>query len=383
LLCAQGLSGSAIAEELITQENTVSKWIRRWIAFEQELFGADVSDDCAEFDKHWVTGWPKALLDCPRPGTPPKFTIEEFVSIIALACKEPSEYGREITNWSHRELRDEAIKQKIVSKISERHIGRILDEAELQPHRNRYWLNCKDDPKKRLRIVDICACYRRALENPSDAVYYSVDEMTGVQALERIANDIAMKAGMPKRVEFEYRRHGTTCLLAARDVSTGQVTGWCNPTRTEEDFNKFIIDIIEKDPGRRQHHFICDNLNTHKSESLVLLVAAIEGDKQDLGIKGKEGILKSVATREKYLADPSHEIVFHYTPKHASWINQIEVWFSILVRKLLKWTSVKSVDELNSKILNFIEYYNRTMAKPFKWKYQPTWKIVTTSAQMY
>jgi len=268
-------------------------------------------------------------------------------------------------------LRDEAIKQKIVSKISERHIGRILDEAELQPHRNRYWLNCKDDPKKRLRIVDICACYRRALENPSDAVYYSVDEMTGVQALERIANDIAMKAGMPKRVEFEYRRHGTTCLLAARDVSTGQVTGWCNPTRTEEDFNKFIIDIIEKDPGRRQHHFICDNLNTHKSESLVLLVAAIEGDKQDLGIKGKEGILKSVATREKYLADPSHEIVFHYTPKHASWINQIEVWFSILVRKLLKWTSVKSVDELNSKILNFIEYYNRTMAKPFKWKYQP------------
>ncbi len=371
MLCAQGLSGSAIAEELITQENTVSKWIRRWIAFEQELFGADVSDDCAEFDKHWVTGWPKALLDCPRPGTPPKFTIEEFVSIIALACKEPSEYGREITNWSHRELRDEAIKQKIVSKISERHIGRILDEAELQPHRNRYWLNCKDDPKKRLRIVDICACYRRALENPSDAVYYSVDEMTGVQALERIANDIAMKAGMPKRVEFEYRRHGTTCLLAARDVSTGQVTGWCNPTRTEEDFNKFIIDIIEKDPGRRQHHFICDNLNTHKSESLVLLVAAIEGDKQDLGIKGKEGILKSVATREKYLADPSHEIVFHYTPKHASWINQIEVWFSILVRKLLKWTSVKSVDELNSKILNFIEYYNRTMAKPFKWKYQP------------
>jgi len=97
-LCARGLSGAAIAEELVTQENTVSKWIRRWIGFEQKLFGIDVSDACDEPDKHWVNGWPKALLDCPRSGTPPKFTIEEFVSIIALACKEPSEYGREITN---------------------------------------------------------------------------------------------------------------------------------------------------------------------------------------------------------------------------------------------------------------------------------------------
>ena len=141
--------------------------------------------------------------------------------------------------------------------------------------------------------------------------------------------------------------------------------------RSEEDFSTFIIELIGKDPALRQHHFICDNLNTHKSESLVLRVAAIAGDEQDLGIKGRSGILKSVASRERYLTDPSHEIVFHYTPKHASWINQIEVWFSILARKLLRWISVKSVDQLNAKILEFIDYYNRTMAKPFRWRHNP------------
>ena len=148
------------------------------------------------------------------------------------------------------------------------------------------------------------------------------------------------------------------------------VTGWCNPTRTEDDFLKFTCDLLAKDEaGSRTIHIICDNLNTHKSESLVHLVAALEsGDGQELGVKGRSGILENIASREKYLTDPSHQIVFHYTPKHASWINQIEVWFSILVRKLLRWTSVESTDELNSKILAFIQYYNRTMAKPFRWR---------------
>jgi putative transposase len=159
--------------------------------------------------------------------------------------------------------------------------------------------------------------------------------------------------------------------MAARNVSTGQVTGSCNPTRTEEDFLKFIIDVFEQDPGKEKCHFICDNLNTHKSISLVHFVAAIEGDEQDLGVKGRSGILKSLKSREKYLTDPSHVVVFHYTPKHSSWLNQIEVWFSILVRKLLRWVSVKSVDQLKTKICRFINYYNKTMAKAFRWKYKP------------
>lgn len=357
LLCSQGCTGAAIAEQLSVRANTVSRWIQRWLDSSADDAGRE---DCE-----------KVLGDLPRPGAPPTFTVEQYVAIVALACELPDESGCPISNWSRRELRVEAIARDIVPDISERHIGRILKEADLQPHRNRYWLNSKNDPKKKERIRDICNCHQQALQNPADAVYYNLDEMTGVQALERIAPDIPMEPGKPRRVEFEYARHGTTCLLAARDVATGHVTGWCNPTRTEEDFSTFIIELIGKDSALRQHHFICDNLNTHKSESLVVLVAAIAGDEQDLGIKGRSGILKDVASRERYLTDPSHEIVFHYTPKHASWINQIEVWFSILARKLLRWISVENVDQLNAKILEFIDYYNRTMAKPFRWRHNP------------
>ena len=211
--------------KLGTEQNTVSKWINRWIEFELKHSRDDLSDDSKLQEKLQASDWPEALRDAQRSGAPLSFTPEQFVSIVALACKEPSKCGREITNWTHRELRDESVKQGIVEQISERHIGRILAEASLQPHRNRYWLNGKEDPDKRRRIVDICACYRQAAEASAEAIYYSIDEMTGVQALERIANDIAMKAGQPRRVEFEYRRHGTTCLMAARNVATGAVKG--------------------------------------------------------------------------------------------------------------------------------------------------------------
>ena len=370
LLCADGMTGKAIAQKLAIRPNTVSKWINRWIDFFTPAQLASSQSKTEEEQEEQLEL--KAVLgDSPRPGTPPTFDVEACVAIVALACELPSKHNREITNWTHRELREEILMQKLVSEISVRQVGRILAEAQLQPHRNRYWLNSKGDPKKDERIADICDCYNKALQNPKHEVYYNFDEATGIQAIERIAKDIAMEACKPRRVEFEYKRHGTTCLLAARDIATGIVTGWCNPTRTEEDTLNFIADLIDQDPVRRRHHIICDNLNTHKSESLVRLVAAIEGDTQDLGIKDKTGILKNIESREKYLTDSEHEIVFHYTPKHASWINQIEVWFSILVRKLLRWLSVKNVDELNAKILNFINYYNRTMAKAFKWNYQP------------
>lgn len=198
LRCAEGLSGVAISKELDTEQNTVSKWINRWIESELKRSRDDPSADSNVQEKRRSSDWPGALRDAQRSGAPLKFAPEQFVSIVALACKEPSQCGREISNWTHRELRDESMKQEIVEQISERHIGRILSEASLQPHRNRYWLNGKEDPDKRRRIADICACYRQAQEAPTEAVYYSIDEMTGVQALERIANDIAMKARQPR-----------------------------------------------------------------------------------------------------------------------------------------------------------------------------------------
>jgi transposase len=195
--------------------------------------------------------------------------------------------------------------------------------------------------------------------------------MTGVQALERKHPGLPMVAGKVERREFEYIRHGTCSFILSRDVVSGKVlVPYAAATRTEADFLAHIQALVASDPSATRWHIVVDNLNTHLSESLVRWVAAESDLEIDLGEKGKSGILQNRQSRAAFLADPSHRIVFHYTPKHCSWLNQIEIWLSILVRKLLKRGSFSSVDDLKAKVLGFIDYYNRTMAKPFKWTYQ-------------
>ncbi len=201
-------------------------------------------------------------------------------------------------------------------------------------------------------------------------ITFSVDEATGIQALERIAPDLPMKPGKPQAREFEYTRHGTQTLIGGINVATGKVQGVCGDTRTEEDFVHFIQYLIETNPGYAVYHFVSDQLNTHKSETLVRFVANYCGINQDLGIKGKQGILQSMETREQFLNDPDKCIIFHYTPKHASWMNQIEIWFGILMKKVIKRGSFLSKEDLKNKVFAFIEYFNETMARPFKWTYQ-------------
>jgi len=195
--------------------------------------------------------------------------------------------------------------------------------------------------------------------------------MTGVQALERKHPGLPMVSGKVQRIEFEYIRHGTVTFILSRDVADGQVVAPSyGPTRTEADFLAHVQGVVASDPTALRWHFVVDCLNTHCSESLVCWVADQSDLSIDLGVKGKSGILQNRHTRAAFLSDPAHPIVFHYTPKHSSWLNQIEIWLSILVRKLLKRGSFTSTADLRAKVLAFIDYYNRTMAKPFKWTYQ-------------
>jgi len=220
--------------------------------------------------------------------------------------------------------------------------------------------------------VEGCQVYAKA---PTQAQHgertISLDELTGVQTLEQKHPNLPMQPDHVLRREFEYIRHGTLSWFINFDVVSGEVIApsW-GPTRTEEDFVAHVQCLIASDQKASRWHIMLDNLNIHQSESLVRWIAEREGIAQDiLGIKGKSGILQSMESRVAFLHAPTHQVVFYYTPKHASWMNQVEIWLSILVRKLLKRGNFSSLEDLRDQILAFIAYYNRTMAKPIKWTY--------------
>ena len=221
------------------------------------------------------------------------------------------------------------------------------------------------------QVKQVCKLYDSAADLADGNIHLvSTDEMTGVQALERLYPDQAMQPAQPRRLEYEYKRHGTLSLIANWHVAKGEVMApSIGPTRNEFDFANHVANTIETAP-EDGWIFLVDQLNTHKSVSLVRLVAAGCAIDQALGVKGKSGILESMATRADFLSDPSHRIRFVYIPKHTSWLNQIECWFSILVRRLIRRGNFGSTDDLQQQIKAFIEYFNRTMAQPFQWQFQ-------------
>ena len=227
-----------------------------------------------------------------------------------------------------------------------------------------------DEAAFRQEVRTICRLYHQAVELDAEGVpLISTDEQTGIQALERLHPTRPMEPGKPEAQEFEYVRHGTQALIANFDGVTGQVIhSTIGDTRTEEDCVAHIRATVDADPYG-YWVFIVDQLNTHKAAGLVRLIAELCHVQEKLGVKGQSGILKDMASRAAFLQDPRHRIHFVYTPKHCSWLNQVEIWFGILTRRLLKRDNFTSTAELKQRILAFIEFFNQTLAKPFRWTY--------------
>ena len=359
-----------IAAQVGLHPDQVGVWRRRW----QASFDALVAIECEESTAMLTRAIEQVLSDAPRSGSPGSFTAEQVTQILATACEPPKNSGRPIDHWTHRELTDEVIQRGIVSSISVRQVGRYLKEADLQPHRSKYWLNTKEKDSQvfEQQVQIVCQTYLEAPELYFQENTYTVsmDEMPGIQALERIEKEIPMRAGQPARIEYEYKRHGTLCLIGNWDVVQGRMLApTIGTTRTEEDLVNHFDQLIQTDPTAGWV-IVLDNLNVHCSESLVQWVARQEGiDESTLGRKGKEGILKSMASRREFLEDRDHRIRFVFTPKHSSWLNQIEIVFGIVYRRAVARASFSSLDSLKERLLNFIDYFNRTFARPFRWTY--------------
>ncbi len=380
LLADEGKSNAFIAKKLGVNSDTVRLWRKRWSKCERKI--ARIESDAfpknedieKSFYKQFVLAIVETIDDAPRPGSPTTFSAEQFAAIIAISCQQPTECGREVSHWTSGELADEAIKQGIVESISVSTVARLLRENIIKPHLTRYWeYNERDkDPESfDKKILEVSELYKNAEALYNQGVHIvSIDEKTGMQALEPNAPIGPCKPGRVERREFNYTRHGTQVLTANFEVATGKVIGpTIEDTRKEEQFAAHIertVNICDDDGWV----FVCDQLNTHKSATLATLIAKMCSVEEDLmGVKGKSGILKSMETRKEFLEDLSHRVRFVYLPKHTSWMNQVEMWFSMLSKRLLKRGVFKSKAELKEKIQRFIKYFNETLAKPFKWNY--------------
>lgn len=197
-----------------------------------------------------------------------------------------------------------------------------------------------------------------------------IDEKPGIQAISR-QRTRQLSPGQTPKFDPEYKRNGTTTLIASKEVADGQlIYQTFTNSHNEEVFLSHVQGTLAQIPDHQWVVLIMDQLVTHKSASLVKWIAQQIGFQGDLGVKGKRGILKNKKTRTEFLESPHHRIRIVFTPKHCSWLNQIENWFSILTRRVLKNAYFDSVKELTDKMEHFITFYNRFDAKPIKWNYK-------------
>src|SRR5215213_906550 len=285
LLAFAGLPNEAIAVQVGLNRLQVGIWRRRW----RDAWEALCVWECTE-PHRLREAILDVLSDAPRPGAPATFTAGQVAQIVALACEPPKLSGRPIDHWTLRELRDEAIARQIVAAISVSQVGRFLQQAAVQPHRKKMWLNTteKDPQKFQAEVENVCRTYLEAPAKADGTHTVSVDEATSLQAIERNAPDKPAQPGSVTKQEFEYTRHGTTTLTAGLDVVTGMIVcPTLEATRTEPEFVAHITRTVDTDPTA-EWVFVVDCLNTHMSESLVKFVAQRCGVPDALGKKTRE-----------------------------------------------------------------------------------------------
>jgi transposase len=313
LLACQGASNASIARLLAVTDDTVRKWRRRFV--QQGLAG---------------------LIDRERSGRPCRFDAITRSELISLACRPvPAELCR--NQWTHDELRSALLDAGLIDAISVPSVARLLAEVDLRPQRFKMWIH-SPDPLFRPKVTNICALYT-APARP-DEVVVCVDEKTGMQALRRRFPGRAPSPLEIGRWQFEYKRCGTRCLTAAFDVHTGDVFGRVTRRRTKQDLLAFLEALARRYPWQTVH-VVWDNLNTHSGPHI-----------------------------EDFNRRHGGRFRFHYTPVHASWCNQIELWFSVLARRVLRRGSFADADDLEVRVVRFIELWNTLERHPFRWTFK-------------
>jgi transposase len=291
------------------------------------------------------------------------FPPEDRHKVVVLATQKPTDLGLPMSHWSLTDLATQIINDAHYRAMSRSTIQRILNAGELKPHRCVYWLHSGDSDFE-AKALDVARLYLKAPQlYQAGELVICVDEKTGIQALERKHPTKPMQPGRPERQEFEYIRHGTRCLIASLVVPTGEVIGDVLAHRTNLDFRRHVRHVAEQFPEVRRFHWVMDNLNTHWSLELCRLFARLSG------VPFEPKKLKIGAQRRAFLTDPEHKHVIHFTPKHGSWMNQIEIWFSVLARRVIRRGEFRSKTELTKKILDYIAHYNEYLAHPYRWTY--------------
>jgi len=323
-------------------------WRRPWTA----LCGGDAATRS--------TVW-RAYTICRVPAGRRLFPPLQQHRFVTLATQVPAAQGHPITQWSRTDLERAAVAQGLVASIRPTTIWRLLAQAAIKPHRWHYWLN-STDPQFQVKMQELVDLYLQALAlYQRGEILLCVDEKTSIQALERKHPTILGQAGTITKIEHEYTRHGTRCLTAGFEVATGQVLGMLTPNRPAGVFAEFVRRVCDRYAQAPCLHLVVDNLSTHYHLRTCQLIA----DR----CACDPGPLETGAQRQQFLADPSKRIVFHFTPTHASWLNQIEIWFSTLTRKVLRRGDFSSLEDLEKKILAFIDYHDTYLAKPYQWTY--------------